>query len=105
MKTVTMEKTMVRKFNTHNHSYVICRDNEGGFWGFDLADLDENGRLAKKYNGITGHHSDTMIETMRMCYQSARVENEIDREKLNAKDTDELMKLLAIVEDSYKEIA
>lgn len=104
MKTVTMEKVMVKEFITHGHSYAICRDNEGGFWGFDLSELDENGRLAKEYNGITGHHSKTMIETMRACYQSARTHNEIDREKLKANDINELNKLMQIIEDSYTEI-
>jgi hypothetical protein len=42
---------------------------------------------------------------MRHCYQSARTENEIDREKLNNNDMDELLKLLAIIEDSEREIA
>lgn len=105
MKTRTIKKTMVKEFITHNHSYAICIDSEGEYWGFDLSDLDENGKLAKEYNGITGHHGKTMIETMRACYQSARTENEINKQKLEANDVDELQKLMQIIEDSYKEIA
>lgn len=45
-----------------------------------------------------------MIDTMRMCYQKARTDNEIDREKLNKDDPEELKKLLSIVSDSFKEI-
>lgn len=105
MKTVEMKKVVVKEFVTHGHSFAICRDNEGGYWGFNLAELDESGRLAKEYNGITGHHSETMIETMRRCYQTARTNNEIDRDKLQAHDMDEMTKLFAIIEDSYKEIA
>ena len=100
-----MEKVVVREFVTHGHSFAICRDNEGNYWGFNLADLDENGRLAKEYNGITGHRNATVIETMRACYQTARTNNEIDRDKLKANDIDEMTKLFAIIEDSYKEIA
>lgn len=105
MKTVEMEKVVVKEFVTHGHSFAICRDNEGSYWGFNLAELDENGRLAKEYNGITGHRNKTVIETMRACYQTARANNEIDRDKLKAMDMSELMKLNAIIEDSYKEIA
>lgn len=101
MKTATIEKVVVKEFNTHGHSYAICKDNEGGFWGFDLA----KHTAGKEYNGITGHHSSTMIETMRMCYQTARTENEINRDKIKSNDIEETMKLLAIIEDSYKEIA
>lgn len=104
MRTVKMEKVMVREFVTHGHRYAICKDNEGCFWGFDLSELDENGRLAKEYNGFTGHRSETMIDTMRKCYQSARTENEIDREKLKAFDIETVMKLNDIIDDSYKEI-
>lgn len=102
---VTIEKVIVKEFITHGHSYAICKDNKGGFWGFDRADLDEQGRLAKEYNGITGHHSSEMIETMRHCYQSARTANEINKEKLRAGDMEEILKLEAIIEDSYREIA
>ena len=104
-RTVTIEKVIVKDFNTHNHSYAICRDNEGCYWGFDKADFNENGECIKGYNGISGHHSKNIVDTMRMCYQSARSENEIDRAKLNANDTEELKKLFAIIEDSYREIA
>jgi hypothetical protein len=105
MKKATMEKVMVKEFVTHGHAYAICKDNDDCFWGFDLSELDENGCLAKEYNGITGHRNETMIETMRSCYQSARTDNEIDREKLKSNDMAELEKLLAIIEDSYIEIA
>lgn len=105
MKKVTMEKVMVKEFVIHGHAYAICKDNEGCFWGFDLSELDENGCLAKEYNGITGHRNKTMIETMRSCYQSARTENEVDRTKLKAMDMDEIEKVQQIIEDSYKEIA
>ncbi len=105
MKTVTLEKVVVREFHTHGHAYAICKDNEGCFWGFDLAKLDDEGRLAKEYNGITGHRSTEMIDTMRKCYQQARTENEIDRDKLSNFDMDEMKKLHRIIEDSYKEIA
>jgi hypothetical protein len=101
MKTATIEKVVVKEFHTHGHSYRICQDTDGGFWGFDLAKHTPD----KEYNGITGHHGRTIIDTMRHCYQSARTENEIDREKLDNHDMDEMLKLLAIVEDSYKEIA
>lgn len=104
-RTVTIEKVMVKEFITHGHTYVICKDNEGNFWGFDRADLDEQGKLTKVYNGITGHRSSEMIDTMRRCYQSARTENEINREKLKADDIEEIMKLSAIIDDSYREIA
>ena len=96
-----MEKVVVKEFHTHGHSYAICRDTEGGYWGFDLAKHTAH----KEYNGFTGHHGRTMIETMRHCYTDARSENEIDREKLKNNDMDELLKLLAIIEDAEKEIA
>ncbi len=93
----------ITTFVTNQHSFEICQDEKGGFWGFDSSELD-NGKLAKEYNGITGNHSSSMIGTMRMCYQKARTDNEIDREKLNKNDPEELKKLLSIVSDSFKEI-
>lgn len=101
MKTAVIEKVVVKEFITHGHTYRICRDTDGDFWGFDMAKHTPD----KEYNGITGHHEKTMIRTMRQCYVSARAENEIDREKLNNNDMDELMKLLAIIEDSERDIA
>ena len=101
---IRMSLNRVTTFITNNHIFVICKDEKGDFWGFDSAELD-NGKLAKQYNGITGNHSSTMIETMRMCYQKARTENEIDREKLNQNDLEELKKLMSIISDSFKEIA
>ena len=103
-RTVEIKKVMVREFITHGHAFAICKDNEGCFWGFNLADLDENGCLKKEYNGITGHHGKTIIDTMIACYQTARTNNEVDRAKLKAFDMDELMKVQNIIEDSYKEI-
>ena len=104
-RTVRIERVVVKEFITHGHSYAICKDNEGCFWGFDRADIDETGRIVKEYNGITGHHSKEMIDTMRKCYQSARTDNEIDREKVKSGDIEELMKLSTIIDDSYREIA
>ena len=101
MKTATIEKVVVKEFITHGHAFRICRDTDGEFWGFDLAKHTAD----KEYNGVTGHHGKTMIETMRHCYTDARTDNEIDREKLKNNDTDEMFKLLAIIEDSYIEIA
>lgn len=99
-----MKKVMVKEFVTHGHTYAICIDNEGCFWGFNIDELDESGKLAKEYNGISGHRGKTIIETMRYCYQSARTENEINREKLKAMDIDELEKLNKIIDESYNEI-
>lgn len=93
----------ITTFVTNQHSFEICEDEKGEFWGFDSSEL-ENGKLAKKYNGITGNHGSTMIDTMRMCYQKARMENEIDRGKLNQNDPEEMKKLMSIVSDSFKEI-
>ena len=103
-RTVKIEKVVVKEFITHDHSYAICLDNEGNYWGFDRSELDEQGRLTKEYNGINGHRESKMIDTMRRCYQSARTENEIDRAKLKANDMNEFLKLNAIIEDSYREI-
>lgn len=96
--------TRITTFHTNGHSYEICRDEANEFWGFDTAELVD-GKLAHEYNGVNGHNSKSMIETMRSCYRAARTANEIDREKLQNFDRDEMMKLMQIVEDSEREIA
>lgn len=98
----TIVKTVVKNYVVEGHTYSICVDNEGNFWGFDHKDLDETGRTTKEYNGFSGNLGKTLVETMRNCYVSARVENEINKEALRANDLDEMMKLMQITEDSMK---
>lgn len=96
---VSIADLIVQEFCVHGHSYAICKDEDGFYWGFDLSKLDK-----KVFNGINGHRNKTMIETLRSCYQAARADNELDNEKLKSCDPVELNKLLSIVKDSYIEV-
>lgn len=93
--TRTTIKVITRNFLVEGHSYLITMDDAGEFWGFD------NNRL-QEYNGINGHHGKSLNETLASCYCSARSENELNQELIQANDINELMKLMQIVEDSNK---
>ena len=101
----TMVKTVVKNYIVEGHTYSICLDDQGDYWGFDHKDIDETGKTKKEYNGITGNLGKTLVETMRRCYVSARVENEINRELIRANDLDEIMKMMKITEDSMNIVA
>lgn len=92
-------EVVVKRYVVEGHVFRLCKDETGHFWGFDL------NNPKKEYNGFNGHRTETLLETMRSCYTSARVENELDAEKIRNNDIEEMKKVLAIIEDSYKMIA
>lgn len=93
-------EVVVRNYHVEGHTFRLCKDETNHFWGFDTKELGKG----KEFNGFNGHRGETIIETMRSCYTSARVENELNAEKIRNNDIEEMKKVLEIIEDSYKVI-
>lgn len=90
-------ETVINDFYVNPFHFVICKDNKGCYWGFSKTDF-ENGVT---FNGATGHLGDTLNETLRHCYQRARVMKEINKELLDNCDKQEWDKFQKIVTESY----
>lgn len=71
MKQITTYCEAGRKF-------FICKETghgeANGYWAFEDKDVDENGRLKKQFNGITGHHSKTLAETKEKVSNKIKVD-------------------------------
>ena len=94
--------TVVKHYEVEGHTYLIAKDDENNFWGFDKRYIDKRGKLTKEFNGFSGNLGKTLQETMRRCYVSARCENEVDNEKVKNNDYEEILKIANISEDSFK---
>lgn len=50
-------------------TFEICkaegRGAADGYWAFEDKDIDESGCLKKQFNGINGHHSSSVAETIQ----------------------------------------
>lgn len=73
---------MMKRITTYmenGRKFFICKaENQGdanGYWGFEDKDVDEKtGKLLKQFNGINGHHSDSLEETIQMVSGTIRVD-------------------------------
>ena len=59
----------VTTYMENGRTFYICKaTNQGdanGYWAFEDKDVDsKSGELMKQFNGISGHHSETMKETI-----------------------------------------
>lgn len=92
MAMVKMAKTITRCFNACGKTYRIMQDENGNFWGFDKEILEKGGTV----NGISGNIGRTLNETLRHCYEKARIS-----ELMKGKDADdtEIMKAALIASD------
>ena len=85
----------VTTFNYKNNVYEVIKDNDGFYWAFNEKYIDEDGRLTKQFNGITGHRNDNVNDTL------IAVMNEVDIEKWDAEhdvDSMDMTRLLAMKE-------
>lgn len=62
----------------NGRTFEICKA-EGmgaadGFWAFEDKDIDESGKLRRQFNGISGHHSSTVKETIQKVSQMIKVD-------------------------------
>ena len=80
MKIVTTYIEKGRRF------YICKADGRGeadGYWAFEDKFVDDAGKLTKVFNGITGHHSKTLKETVEkvsnLIKVDALVESGMDR--------------------------
>ena len=73
---------MMKRITTYmenGRKFFICKaENQGdanGYWGFEDKDMDEKtGKLLKRFNGINGHHSEAMKETILKVSAMIRVD-------------------------------
>ena len=63
-------------------TFEICRsisnDELDGFWAFEDKFIDEAGRLTKVFNGISGHHSATLQETLEKVSRQIKYDALVD---------------------------
>ena len=93
--TRTIVKTVIENYVVEGHTFRICKDDAGAYWGFN-----KNKTERTEWNGINGHREEELNETLRKCYLEARFENEIDREKYSNLDLEEVKKFTNIIEES-----
>lgn len=61
----------VKDFVVDGEYFVIAKDVEGRYWAINKKDI-QNGTLTKVYNGITGHMSNSLAETLRNTWISVK---------------------------------
>ena len=93
----TVVETVVKNYVVEGHTFRICKDDAGAYWGFNLDKAERT-----EWNGSNGNRAEELNETLRRCYLEARFENEIDREKYCNMDLEEIKKFTEIIEDSFK---
>lgn len=86
MAIVKMVKTVISCFDVFGRKYRIFQDENGNFWGIDFDLLHQNNDI----NGITGNLGHTLNDTLRHCYEKARIAD-ILKDK-DEKDDNEIMK-------------
>lgn len=64
-------KTIVADYSVRNTHYVIVQDANKMFWAIDRKYINENGQLNVELNGITGHASMDLSETLKRAKQQA----------------------------------
>lgn len=64
----------VTTFYYRGETFKVVQDEEGYFLAINKDDIDSNGVLTKNYNGITGHASKDMYETIRLTKQRVDID-------------------------------
>lgn len=68
-------KTVVRNVEYFGVKFVIVKDEEERFWGFEEQYVSKyDNKLLKGFNGITGRMSETIEECMKKCMRDANVQ-------------------------------
>lgn len=69
---------LITWYISRGRRFAICevqgRGAEDGYWAFEDTDIDEDGKLRRQVNGIQGHHSPTIRETVERVSQQIRVD-------------------------------
>lgn len=59
-------------------TFEICKmtgaGERDGYWAFEDKYIDENGRLAKQFNGISGFHSETLKECIKRVSDQIKID-------------------------------
>lgn len=54
----------IRTFTYKGETFEVIKDGDNYYWAFNEKFIDENGRLTKEFNGITGHRNDNLKDTL-----------------------------------------
>ena len=58
-------RTIIRELKTSLNTYTIVYDEQSKmYFAINQNDIDENGKLTKEYNGITGHANEDINDTI-----------------------------------------
>lgn len=70
---------MIKRVSTYvegGRTFYICKEIGAGladgYWAFEDKMLDENGCLARRVNGLEGHHRATLGETIQSVSRQVR---------------------------------
>ena len=68
----------ITTYMENGRTFEICKaqgiGSADGYWAFEDKDIAENGSLKKQFNGITGHHSKTLEETIQKVSNAIKVD-------------------------------
>ena len=96
MAEVKMVKTVTECFEACGKKYKIMQDENGHFWGIDFEKLNSN----KKINGISGNLGRTLNDTLRQCYERARIAEILDYKE--ADDTEIMKAALQATQEAFE---
>lgn len=97
MAEVKMVRTVTECFEACGKKFKIMQDENGHFWGIDFDKLNQN----KKINGISGNLGRTLNDTLRSCYEQARIA-EILKDKDKADDTETMKAALQATQEAFE---
>lgn len=96
MKMVKMVRTVTECFEACGKKYKIMQDENGNFWGIDFERLNSN----KEINGISGNLGRTLNDTLRQCYERARIAEILDYKE--ADDTEIMKAALQATQEAFE---
>ena len=64
---------LITTYTELNRTFYIVK-NEAGYWAIEDKYVDENGKLLKQFNGITGLRSDTVSECLSRTSTQIKVD-------------------------------
>lgn len=70
--------TKVTEYIEAGRCFTICKaEDQGaanGYWAFEDKDIDTDGKLKSRFNGINGFHTESLNETIERVSQSIKVD-------------------------------
>ena len=92
---MTMTNKTLRKITTviaRNREFYIVKDSENRYWGIEKKWFDQNGMLTKQFNGITGHMSKRVQDTINRTLDTIEIDYLKDQGMTNNEAFEYLLK-------------